>query len=147
MNEADWWTEEHTSRWDRLKATLKRDWEHAKAALTGKAKGSEVSEMDSDEVSIEEFTRAEPALRYGVGTSSKYPSHTEWDEALESKLSGEWNRLEPTHSWDDAKEHVRRGWDAGRQDLKGKSGKIDWALCLLGMALPLLAMIYLTRGY
>ena len=139
MKEADWWIEEHTGVWERLKASLKRDWEHAKSAFAGKSKDTEALEQ--------QYTRAEPALRYGVGSSSKHAAHTEWDDALESKLSGEWILLEPESSWDEAKEHVRRGWEAGRQDLKGKSGKIDWALCLLGMALPLLAMIYLTRGY
>jgi hypothetical protein len=115
MNEADWWTEEHTSIWERLKASLKRDWEHAKAAFGGKTKGSEESPSKGDN-----FSRAEPALRYGVGSSRQYPAYPEWDDALESRLAEEWVILLPTHPWDEAKENVRRGWEAGKGELKGQ---------------------------
>jgi hypothetical protein len=132
MTEAEWWTEGHTSVWERLREVLKRDWEQTKADLTGKAQGQDLPQEVSDTVkqgtgeelippsgvpnrpAMKEFGQAEPALRYGVGARSRYAADDEWNETLEGKLAREWVALASTDHWDDAKELVRRGWEASR---------------------------------
>lgn len=131
-----WWTNEHSSTWDRVKAAFKRDWEQTKADFSssaGRDIGQDVgdtvkqaagkqaipplSQPNPDDAS-RSWERDEPALRYGYGARSHYQSsHADWDDRLESKLKEEWNDLKSGRTWDEVKSSVRRGWDNARQKL------------------------------
>ena len=94
------------------------------------------------------FGHVEPALRYGVGASSKHADVSDWNDTVEQDLAEEWDGLGPVQPWEEAKPYVRQGWEAGRTDLRGKSGKVGWALLwLLGVPLPILLVLYLIRGH
>ncbi len=43
-----WWTDEHTSAWERAKAAFRRDWEQTKADLTGRGKGHDLNQDAND---------------------------------------------------------------------------------------------------
>jgi hypothetical protein len=133
QNQPKWWSEKHTSAWDRVKAAIKRDWEQTKADLS--SKGRELNQDVGDTVKqaagkqpippahvpnppdIEsgkdgEWTRDESSYRYGVGAREEYNS--DWDDRVESKLREEWDDLKSGRTWDEVKSAVRRGWDRAR---------------------------------
>jgi len=137
-----WWTEKNESSWDHVKEAFARDWEQTKADFS-KSAGRELDQNVADTVkqaagkqaipsaternpkpkSSEknagkrdfDFNSAEPALRYGYGASSQFATHKEWDTKLETELRGDWDNLRHDRSWDEVKEHVRRGWNHARK--------------------------------
>jgi hypothetical protein len=216
-----WWTDKHTSTWDRVKAALRRDWEQTKADFSsdrpdlnqeigdtvkqsvgkqpipplsvktrpddpmdmakrvadqiqdrGKAqqevvkaqteaaavqvktqgkiaseqqaaqekiaelrndasqKIAEVQQKASEKVAeaekkvaekgaaVRDWNQVEPAVRYGYGARSQYADSPVWDDQLETRLRNEWTQLKNGTSWDDARSHVRHGWEsAGRNSI------------------------------
>jgi hypothetical protein len=98
-NDPKWWGKEHSSAWERARATMKRDWESTKAELS---KGTANWDL------------VESNYRYGVGAWWQYRNdHKQWDDRLESKLRDEWNDLKNGRPWDDVKASVRRAWERG----------------------------------
>lgn len=125
-----WWTDQHTSSWDRTKMALQRDWEQTKADLS-KSKGQELNQGVGDtvkqalgketipaagqpNVSTErkDWDLAEPAVRYGYGARQHFAQHSSWGQELESTLRKDWENLKSGRTWDEVKDFVRRGWNS-----------------------------------
>lgn len=47
-NSPNWWSDDHESRWDRVKAAVHRDWGQTKADLTGGRKGEDLNQNIGD---------------------------------------------------------------------------------------------------
>jgi hypothetical protein len=134
MKNPKWWTEEHTSTWDRVKDAMKRDWEQTKADFS-KTAGKELDQSAGDTVKQAAGKEAIPGpntpnpkpmketdwdhaagrYRYGVGARKQYGgADGRWDDRLEGRLASEWKDLEGETTWDEAKANVRRGYERGR---------------------------------
>ena len=129
MTNPSWWNDTHTSGFDRMKEALKRDWEQTKADFS-RTKGKDLNQGAGDTVKqavgkealppinqpnpSDEWTRVEPAYRYGYGASTQYGMHKQWDSTLEGKLKTEWTDLKSGRTWEEMKDSVKRGWNAGR---------------------------------
>ena len=134
MKDPKWWSEEHSSAWDRVKAALKRDWEQTKNDLSS-SKGRDLDQDVPDTVKQAvgskpippanvpnpperrerpEWKEAEAGARFGVGARKQYKEHTEWDERLESRLRDEWNQLGTSQKWEQARAGVQSGWERGK---------------------------------
>jgi hypothetical protein len=197
-----WWSDKHTSTWDRVKEALRRDWEQTKNDFSSEsgadlnqgvgdtvkqATGAEalpppamktrpddpmdaakliekqikaqgkvqktIAEVKTD-VAVEQvraqgkiasesqtaqekitseqrklvelrqkagekiadWNRVEPAVRYGYGARLQYVDVVGWDDQLEGRLNHEWTQLRNGTTWEDARPHVRRGWDAATRN-------------------------------
>lgn len=112
QNNPAWWSKQHDSAWDRIKAALRRDWEQTKSDFSrqtghdlGQTAGDTVKQAVGKEP-IPGWEHVEPAYRYAVGARTHYgPS---WDEAV---LQHEWTTLVDGRKWEDVKAHVRHAWD------------------------------------
>lgn len=143
QNQPKWWSEKHTSAWDRVKAALKRDWEQTKADVSSKGRDLDQDVGDTvkqaagkqpippmgvknapdardtrDAGDIEsgkdgDWTRVESSYRYGVGAREQY-GNEEWNDRTESKLREEWNDMRTGRTWDEVKSAVRRAWDRAK---------------------------------
>jgi hypothetical protein len=135
MKNPTWWSDKHTSAWDRVKDAFARDWEQTKADFS-KTKGQELDQDVNDTVKqaagkqaipptgvpnapkggrgFDAYEDAEPALRYGFGASSQFSDYNAWDDRLENKLHGDWDALGTGSKWEQVKDAVRRGWERGR---------------------------------
>jgi hypothetical protein len=137
QNQPKWWSEKHTSAWDRVKAAMKRDWEQTKADVS--SKGRELNQDAGDTIKqaagkqpiplasvanppdagdIEsgkdsDWNRVESSYRYGVGAREQY-GNEDWNDRVESKMREEWNDLKSGRTWDEVKAAVRRGWDRAK---------------------------------
>ena len=117
--EPAWWTESQTSGWERVKSALYRDWLQTKADV-GIDSGVELGQTMKDTVkqasgsqpmsTTRSWHRAEAALRYGFGAAD----HHGGDAMNEDTLRAEWERLPIAEEspWEEARPHVRRGWQA-----------------------------------
>lgn len=127
-----WWTEQHTSAWDRVKAALRRDWEQTKADVS--SGGTELNQGVTD--TVKQAAGSEPVPpgnqpnrdankgwddveaehRYGVGAREHHgASGADWNDGVESKLKEEWQDLKSGRTWDEVRSSVRRGWDSVRR--------------------------------
>lgn len=145
-----WWSTQQTSTWERVKEALSRDWEQTKADFSNEygkdlnqsvtdtvkqAMGTEAipaphqrnpldtsrTEPQLDNHAASNWSVAEPAVRYGYGAASHYGDHVEWDEPVETKLKTEWDDLKSGRTWDEAKTHVRYGWERARRAADSKN--------------------------
>ena len=131
-----WWSEEHRSAWERVKAAFRRDWEQTKADVSSKGRdlnqdvddtvkqalGKEpIPPMSQPTKPDEDWDKVEDELRYGYGAHQQYRvEHRDWNDRLEAKLKEEWNDLHSGRTWDEAKSSVRRGWErATSETMKG----------------------------
>lgn len=132
-----WWTESHSSGWERVKAALRRDWEQTKthfsssgtdlnqtvgdtlrqAAGTEPIPPGELPNPESQEQRQDQRVDAparwedvESAVRYGYGARQEFRERPEWDEELEMRLQREWEDIEPGRVWHDVRQFVHRGW-------------------------------------
>ncbi len=60
---------------------------------------------------VRDWGGVEPAVQYGYGARSQYADAPGWDEA-EDRLQREWGQMRGASTWDAARPHIRRGWDA-----------------------------------
>lgn len=116
-----WWTSEHDSRWDRVKAAFRRDWEQTKHDF-GSDKARDLQQNAADTVKqavgskptpqqgagtagSRSFEELEPAFRYGHGARTQFGS-LEWNAELETRMKDE-------YSGDYARDrdYIRRGYD------------------------------------
>jgi len=123
-----WWTQEHESGWDRVKAALRRDWEQTKHDFT--RRGPDLNQDVDDTVKQAAgnepipparepaFEDYEPAYRFGYGARRQYgPPTPEWDENIEQRLRSEWGTLYPSGmGWDYYRLAIRRGWEYEPQE-------------------------------
>jgi hypothetical protein len=113
-----WWTEQHDSSWERVKAAFKRDWDQTKHDFGGNRPdtdqdvGNTVRQATGKEAipprGVPAFEEYEPAYKFGYGARSKYRGqYTQWNKELETQLREDWG----PDDWDDNLPHIRRGWD------------------------------------
>ena len=124
-----WWTNDHTTAWEKVKEAFRRDWEQTKADLSKNA-GHDLHQDIGDTVKqaagkeaipaagapnppkkteVKSFEQIEPAYRLGHGARKHYGK--EWNEGLESKLEKDWADAGHDEGWSDARDYVRKGFD------------------------------------
>jgi hypothetical protein len=126
-----WWNDETTSKWDRTKDAMKRDWEQTKHDVTGGGRDLDQDVDDTVKQAVgrdaippmgtpnpEPWDRVEPGVRYGYGAAGHYADQKDWNDGIEAKLREEWNDLKTGRTWDEIKSAVRRGWDKARGKVK-----------------------------
>jgi hypothetical protein len=114
-NNPSWWTTEHDSRWDRVKAAFRRDWEQTKHDF-GSDKARDLQQSASDTVkqaagkqqtagdmSVRSYEQLEPAFRYGHGARTQYG---DWNDEVDAKL-----RKEYGGDYARDRDYIRRGYD------------------------------------
>ncbi len=135
-----WWKPEtHGSAWERVKEALKRDWEQTKSDVHagGRDLHQNVSDTAKQMAGKEQIPpgsqpnarglgsdRRHPAwdevetpMMYGFGARQQYGAqHASWNAGLESTLRREWDegRGATGQSWDEVRDHVRRGYERSR---------------------------------
>ncbi|MBK7863944.1 MAG: hypothetical protein IPJ65_36120 [Archangiaceae bacterium] len=123
---ASYWSEQkHGSAWERVKEAMRRDWAQTKndfKSSSGRDLNQDIDDTVKQAVGKEpipapnqpnpEFDRVEPALSYGYGAREEYgQKYPQWDEKLESQLSHEWDANQTGMRFDEAKPHIRRGYE------------------------------------
>jgi len=68
-NQPKWWTKDHDSAWERVKAALEADWEQTKYDLTRHRKGHDL-DQDVDDT-IKQAVGKQPAPVIGASASAK----------------------------------------------------------------------------
>ena len=122
-----WWTDQHSSAWQRTKEALRRDWEQTKADVS--SGGHELNQDVGDTVKqaagkqaippgnapnsggTTDWDENEPAIRFGYG-ASQYYTDKQWTPELEGKMRSDWDSTGSGSSWDRVKAAVRRGWES-----------------------------------
>jgi type IV secretory pathway VirB10-like protein len=61
-----------------------------------------------------DWSQIEPAVRYGYGARMEYADGQEWDELVEGRLRTGWAEMKTNNAWEEARPHVRHGWDSAR---------------------------------
>lgn len=107
----EWYTTEHDSTWDRVKAAFKNDWEQTKNDFG--VKGNRDLDQDVDDTVKQmagkqstvrygelEYDELESAFRYGHAARRQFgEKHPEWDDDLGTRLAADydrdWKRDEP----------------------------------------------------
>jgi len=127
-----WWTNEHTSTWEKTKEAFRRDWEQTKADLSGHKKGHELNQNIGDTVKQaagkevippgnqpntgdQKFEDLEPAFRLGHGARLQFKDKP-WGKDVEDSLKKDWEASGAPQKWDDAKNYVQRGFDTTQQN-------------------------------
>jgi hypothetical protein len=135
-----WWSKEtHENGWERVKESMKRDWEQTTHDF--RAGGRDLDQDVDDTVKQAagkqqipprnvpnapggtdmkrnlDWNDAEMPMAYGYGARQQYGSqHKEWNTDLESKLKTEWEGAGSAvkRKWEDVKSAVRRGYERAR---------------------------------
>jgi hypothetical protein len=132
----DWWTDAHSSNWERVKHAVRRDWEQTKGDLSDN--GVDLNQGASDTIRQALGTQPIPhdglpnpgprhahasvwasfqaAVRYGYGARLHYKEDL-WDEKLTARLREEWRASNQPSTWEEVKEAVERGWHSARRAL------------------------------
>lgn len=133
MKDPAWWSEEHSSAWDRVKAAIKRDWEQTKHDLTRHGRDLDQDVPDTVKQAVgsepippgnqpnvkprddEEWERMETGTRFGFGARRQFTGDgDEWNERVETKLRDEWDKLGTSERWEQARSGVRQGWERAK---------------------------------
>lgn len=129
MNKPSWWTLQDSSRWDRVREALHRDWDQTKHDLH--AGGHELNQKLTDTVEqaagkkpmppidkanppkvIGQWEDAETAIGYGYAARDHFgDQHPEWNDDLERRLAADWNTERP---WSEIVRYVRHGYEVKR---------------------------------
>lgn len=103
-----WYTKEHESAWDKVKAAFRNDWEQTKNDF-GSEEARDLDQNVDDTVKQMlgkqslyrygdmEFDEMEPAFRYGYAARQHYGiTYPIWDDRLQAELEqdypGDWDR-------------------------------------------------------
>ena len=111
-----WWTQEHDSRWDLVKAAFRRDWEQTKHDL-GSDKARDLQQSAADTVkqaagkqqaagviTRPSYDEMEPAFRYGHGARSQFGAT--WSNDVETRVQRDY-----PGDYARDRDYVRRGYD------------------------------------
>ena len=124
-----WWTDEHASAWDRVKAALKRDWEQTKSDFT--TKGKDLHQNAADTVKQAVGARPVPPIaesnvklgnmlatwdedvfRFGAGARHQYGTrYPLWSDSLEEELERDYRGGTYKTSWGEARASIRRAYE------------------------------------
>lgn len=125
-----WEKDTHGSAWEKVKGALQRDWEQTKADFD--LGGAELKQhvpdtvwqavgavpipadglANPDPVKPAIWAEAEAGVRYGVGARAQYASFEKWNDALELRLSREWDEDLTGKPFAAVRPFVRHGWNA-----------------------------------
>ena len=117
-NNPTWWTEQHDSAWERVKAAFQRDWDQTKHDFGGKQPDTDqdvdntVKQAAGKEAipprGQPTFEDYEPAYKFGYGARSTYQGrHAQWDRNLETQLREDW----ADDDWEENLPYIRKGWE------------------------------------
>jgi hypothetical protein len=125
-----WVKDTHGSSWEKVKAALERDWDQTRSDFH--AGGHELKQKISDTLkqasgkepipadglmNPDKVTKpviwadAEAGVRYGFGAHEQYATE-KWNDALEVKLSTEWDESSTGKPFSAVRPFVRHGWNA-----------------------------------
>ena len=99
-----WWTEEHTSDWDRVKGALKRDWEQTKADFSMKS-GENLNQNASD--TMMQAAGAEPLPASGVKSHASDPKASS-EEAEKARVNAERESVRAAETSAKARDEIAR---------------------------------------
>jgi len=94
-NRPAWYTDEHDSSWERVKAAFRNDWEQTKHDFGSKT-ARDLDQDAGDTVkqaagSDDGFENREQAFRFGHAAQRQYRTqHSTWNDDLETKLRGDY---------------------------------------------------------
>jgi hypothetical protein len=117
-----WWTQEHESGWDRVKAAFRRDWDQTKHDFGGKQPDTDQDVDDTVKQAAGKqpipprgqptFEDNEDAYRFGYGARSYYRQrYANWDNQLETQLQRDWTETYNDRDWKQYRDSIRQGWD------------------------------------
>ena len=122
-----WWNQEHESKWGRVKAAFKRDWDQTKHDFGGNEPDTDqdvddtVKQMSGKQPipprGMPTFEEREDAYRFGYGARGQYGrQYAMWDDQLERQLQTDWSETYNDRQWNQYRSDIRRGWeyDEGR---------------------------------
>ncbi|HEU4522897.1 MAG TPA: hypothetical protein VFT12_12895 [Thermoanaerobaculia bacterium] len=110
-NRPGWYTEEHDSTWERVKAAFKNDWEQTKNDFGSKSARDLNQDVD-DTVkqasgSDDAFENHEQAFRFGHAAQRQYRSqHPTWNNDLETRL-----RQDYGEHFERDRDNIRRAYE------------------------------------
>ena len=110
-NRPAWYTDEHDSNWERIKAAFKNDWEQTKHDFGSKSArdlGQDVDDTAKQAVGSDDaFENHEQAFRFGHGAQRQYRSqYPTWNNDLETRL-----RQDYGDDFDRDSRHIRRAYE------------------------------------
>lgn len=116
---APWWTKEHDSGWEKVKAAFSRDWEQTKHDFGGDSPNLNQDVPDTVKQAVGKenipapgtpnFEDYEPAFRYGYGARNHYgKEYPNWDGRLEETLKNEWSSPD---DWKRNSKAIRLGYE------------------------------------
>lgn len=127
-----WWTDDHSSSWERAKQALRRDWEQTKGDLADTGVDLNQGALDTIRQAVgaqgipvdhlpnpgprHDWAWVEPAMRYGHGAARHY-SDSDWNEQISERLRKEWEASGHRSTWESVKEGIERGWNSVRRAL------------------------------
>lgn len=117
-NNPTWWNTEHDTRWDKVKAAFRRDWEQTKHDL-GSDKARDLQQSATDTVkqataskqqsagtnAARPYEELEPAFRYGHGARTQHQASA-WNADLETRLKSDY-----PGDYAKDRDYIRRGYD------------------------------------
>ena len=112
-----WWSEEHESAWERVKAAFRRDWQQTKHDFGGDAPnlnqdvpdtvGQAAGTRPIPPENVSNFEDNEPAYRFGYAAHRYHRTgFPEWNTELEQRLQADWGT-----DYDRYRTAIRQGWD------------------------------------
>jgi hypothetical protein len=126
-----WWTQQHQSSWDRIKAAFQRDWDQTRHDFGGRQPDTDQDVDDTIKQAAGKqpipprgaptLEEAEDAHRFGYGARSQYGKQfPAWNDQLESQLRRDWTETYQDREFNRFRGDIRRGWeyDEGRQAKK-----------------------------
>jgi hypothetical protein len=119
-----WWTDESETAWGRVKLALERDFDQTRHDLGAhepdtqqtarntirQAKGTEAIPPRGQPP----YAELESAHRFGYAARLEYGAeHPVWDEALETLLKQDWERVAPARqqTWPQDRAAIRYAWE------------------------------------
>jgi hypothetical protein len=114
-NRPSWYTDEHDSSWEQMKAAFRRDWEQTKhdfgsdhARDLNQDAGDTVRQAMGGSASDRgQFEDREPAFRFGHAARNHYrTNYPTWNSDLESQLRNDYGS-----NFDRDRDDIRYAWD------------------------------------
>lgn len=111
MNKPNWYTDEHDSGWNRVKAAFANDWEQTKrdfGSKNARELGQDVDDTLKQAAGASDgFENHEQAFRFGHAAQRQYKTqHPKWDNDLETKL-----RTDYGNDFDRDRDHIRHAYE------------------------------------
>ena len=106
-----WYTDEHDSSWERVKAAFRNDWEQTKHDF-GSNTARDLDQNVDDTVkqaagSEDAFEKREDAFRFGHAAQRQYRSqHPTWNDDLDTRL-----RQDYGDNYDRDRNYIRRAYE------------------------------------